>query len=114
MSYGLPSKGSGYSWQTISRLAESAPTAYQVLEWAGIQTRRARRRRLAAHLGWLSAGLAFGSGVAVLLTPRTGPELQRELGRRLKSARDWSVAEARDLRDGLHQPQRESSQAQSL
>ena len=39
-------------------------------------------------LKWLVLGAALGAGLALLLTPKTGKELRRELGRGLRGVRD--------------------------
>lgn len=69
--------------------AANAPNAAELLRWVGLQRRRTRMTRLARGAGWFSAGVALGGGLALLLTPQTGPEMRRRLAAQAKQARDY-------------------------
>ena len=57
--------------------------------------------RAASRAGWIGVGMAVGSGLAMLFTPRSGPEVRERLGEQAKRARDYVAPhedEAQDLR----------------
>jgi hypothetical protein len=70
-------------------LANRAPSPYELLQRIGLERRRSRTRRVAARAGWIGVGMAFGSGLAMLFTPRSGREVREQLGERAKRARDY-------------------------
>jgi hypothetical protein len=74
---------------TISNLASYAPSAYEMLYRLGLERRRSRAMRAASCAGWLGLGMAMGSGLAMLLTPRTGHDMRERLGEQAKRARDY-------------------------
>ena len=74
---------------SIADLATRAPSAYDLLNRIGLERRRSRARRAASCAGWLGVGMAVGSGLAMLLTPRSGPEVRERLGEQAKRARDY-------------------------
>jgi hypothetical protein len=79
----------GHKIMTISKsLAPYAPIAYELLHRIGLDRRRSRAIRLAACAGWIGVGMAVGSGLTLLLTPRSGPEMGDHLGEQGKRARD--------------------------
>ena len=80
---------------TISNLASYAPSAYEMLYRLGLERRRSRAMRAATCAGWLGLGMAMGSGLAMLLTPRTGQDMRERLGEQAKRARDY-VAPSED------------------
>ena len=79
---------------TFAHLASQAPAAYELLNRIGLQRRRHRATRVAARAGWLGAGIALGGGLALLFSPRSGPELRERLGEQAKRARDYVVPRA--------------------
>jgi hypothetical protein len=86
---------------TISNLASYAPSAYEMLYRLGLERRRSRAMRAATCAGWLGLGMAMGSGLAMLFTPRTGHDMRERLGEQAKRARDYvapSEGESHDAR----------------
>jgi len=77
---------------TIANLASYAPAAYELLNRVGLERRSSRATRVAVRAGWIGIGVAVGGGLALLLTPRSGPELRGRLGEQAKRARDYVVA----------------------
>jgi len=76
---------------TIANFASQAPKAYELLHRIGLERRRSRAIRVASCAGWIGVGMAVGSGLTLLLTPRSGPEMRGRLGERAKRARDYVV-----------------------
>jgi len=75
----------------LASLASHAPKAYELLHRIGLEHRRSRAIRVASRAGWIGVGMAIGSGLTMLLTPRSGPEMREHLGERAKRARDYVV-----------------------
>jgi hypothetical protein len=90
----------------LANLASRAPIAYELLHRIGLERRRSRAIRAASCAGWIGVGMAVGSGLTLLLTPRTGPEMREHLGERAKRARDYVVT------NGI-EPARRASAAQA-
>jgi hypothetical protein len=86
---------------TIANLASQAPMAYELLRRIGLERRRSRAVRAATCAGWLGVGLALGGGLAMLLTPRTGPEMRERLGEQAKRARDYVAPGTAGLHEEL-------------
>ena len=84
---------------TISNLASYAPSAYDMLYRIGLERRRSRAMRAASCAGWLGLGMAMGSGLAMLLTPRTGQDMRERLGEQAKRARDYVSSETDETYD---------------
>ena len=76
---------------TIANFASHAPKAYELLQRIGLERRRSRTIRVASCAGWIGVGMAVGSGLTLLLTPRSGREMREQLGERAKRARDYVV-----------------------
>lgn len=74
---------------SLVTLAANAPSANEMLRWVGLQRRRNRISRIAQGAGWFGAGVAIGSGLALLLTPHTGPEMRRRLSGQAQRAREY-------------------------
>ena len=74
---------------TIADLASRAPSAYDLLYRIGLERRRSRALRAASCAGWLGLGMAVGSGLALLFTPRSGPEVRERLGEQARRAREY-------------------------
>jgi len=74
---------------TLSNLSAHAPTAYHLLRQVGLQRRRSRARRAASAAGWVGLGAVLGGGMALLLTPRSGPQMREQLGEQARKARDY-------------------------
>jgi hypothetical protein len=74
---------------TIADLASRAPSAYDLLNRIGLERRRSRAMRAASRAGWIGVGMAVGSGLALLFTPRSGPEVRERLSEQAKRARDY-------------------------
>ncbi len=72
-----------------SLAASRAPSPYEVLYRLGLERRPSAAARNAARAGWVGLGLAVGSGLALLLTPRRGAEMRERLGEQAKRARDY-------------------------
>lgn len=86
---------------SIADLASRAPSAYDLLYRLGLERRRSRARRAASRAGWIGLGMALGSGLAMLFTPRSGSEVRERLGEQAKRARDYVAPhedEGHDLR----------------
>jgi len=75
----------------LANLASRAPIAYELLHRIGLERRRSRAIRAASCAGWIGVGMAVGSGLTLLLTPRTGAEMREHLSDRAKRARDYVV-----------------------
>ena len=75
----------------LANLASRAPIAYELLHRIGLERRRSRAIRAASCAGWIGVGMAVGSGLTLLLTPRTGREMREHLGEHAKRARDYVV-----------------------
>jgi hypothetical protein len=84
---------------TIADLASRAPSAYDLLYRIGLERRRSRAIRAASRAGWIGVGMAVGSGLAMLFTPRSGPEVRERLGEQAKRARDYVAPPEDDARD---------------
>lgn len=74
---------------TIADLASRAPSTYDLLHRIGLERRRSRALRAASCVGWLGLGMAVGGGLAMLFSPRSGPEVRERLGEQAKRARDY-------------------------
>jgi hypothetical protein len=74
---------------SLATLAAHAPSPSELLRWVGLQRRRTRATRLAQGVGWFSAGVALGGGLALLLAPRNGVETRRLLASQAQRARDY-------------------------
>lgn len=79
----------------LADLAAQAPHMVQLLNRVGQRRRRARAARVAQSAGWFGAGIALGTGLAALLTPKSGPELRRRLSTQARRVRNY-VAPAED------------------
>jgi hypothetical protein len=75
----------------IANLASYAPIAYELLHRISLERRRSRALRVASCAGWIGMGMAVGSGLTLLLTPRSGPEMRERLSERAKRARGYVV-----------------------
>ena len=91
---------------TIANLAGLALRTDAVLHRIGLELRRSRAIRVASRAGWIGVGMAVGSGLTLLLTPRTGREMREHLGEHAKRARDYVVT------NGI-EPARRASDAQA-
>jgi len=74
---------------TLANLAAHAPAWYELLHQVGLQRRRSLAARTASRAGWFGLGVVAGSGLAVLLTPRSGPEVRERLSWQARRARDY-------------------------
>jgi hypothetical protein len=74
---------------TLANLAAHAPAWYDLLNQVGLQRRQTAATRAATRAGWFGLGVLAGSGLAVLLTPRSGPEMRQRLGEQAQRARDY-------------------------
>jgi hypothetical protein len=79
---------------SLAALAAHAPSAAEVLHWVGLQRSRSRMARVARGASWFGAGVALGGGLALLLTPHSGPEMRRRLSSQAQRARDYVAPEA--------------------
>ena len=95
---------------TIANLASHAPRAYELLHRIGLEPRRSRAIRAASCAGWIGVGMAVGSGLTLLLTPRSGSEMRERLGERAKRARDHAVTNGSDPADRASTAQTPSSE----
>jgi hypothetical protein len=55
-----------------------------VLAALGLERRRGTMGYLLPAVGYFAAGLAVGAGVALLVTPKSGRQMRRELGDRVR------------------------------
>lgn len=78
---------------SLAALAAHAPSAAEALRWVGLQRSRGRMTRVAQGAGWFGAGVALGSGLALLLTPHNGSEMRRRLSGQAQRARDYVAPE---------------------
>jgi YtxH-like protein len=75
---------------TLTDLVLSLPVPRSVLRTAARALRPARRARATARFEMLGLGLALGAGAALLLAPKSGRELRRQLFARFDgAARDF-------------------------
>lgn len=74
---------------TLANLAAHAPAWSDLLHQVGLERRRSLAARNATRAGWFGLGLIAGSGLAVLLTPRNGPEVRERLGHQARRAREY-------------------------
>jgi hypothetical protein len=74
---------------TIADLASRAPSTFEMLSRIGLERRRSRTVRAASCAGWLGLGMAVGSGLTMLFTPRSGPEVRERLGEQAKRAKEY-------------------------
>ena len=74
---------------TIASFASLAPQAYGLLHRIRPNRRRSRAHRVGSRAGWIGVGMAVGSGLALLLAPRSGPEMRERLGEKGKRAQDY-------------------------
>lgn len=78
---------------TLANVASQLPAWYELLHQVGLERRRNAAARAALRAGWFGLGLVAGGGLAVLLTPRSGPEVRQRLGRQARRARDYVASE---------------------
>jgi YtxH-like protein len=71
---------------TTSRLLQYLPDRDDLANALGL--RPSASASLLAGLGFFGAGMLIGSALALLLTPRTGPELRRDLKQRMDGVMD--------------------------
>ncbi len=74
---------------TMSNLASYAPSAYELLHRIGLERRRSLAGRAAARAGWIGVGMAVGSGLALLFSPRSGPVVRERLADTARRAREY-------------------------
>jgi gas vesicle protein len=63
-----------------------------ILGALGLQTKSSTGAWLLGTLSFFGLGIVVGAGVALMLAPKTGTELRRELGGRIKTVRDRVAA----------------------
>ena len=80
----------------LSTLSHQWPAALHLAERVGLYRQRTLRRRRIERAGLFGAGLAIGSGLAVLLAPRSGPETRRRLRSRLEDAREYVTSDPKE------------------
>jgi hypothetical protein len=78
----------------IANLSHQLPAAFSIAERVGLHRQRTLRRRRIERAGLFGVGLAIGSGLAVLLAPRSGSETRRLLRARMEDAREYVTSEA--------------------
>jgi hypothetical protein len=59
-----------------------------ILGALGLQSKPSATSWAFGTLGLFGLGIIVGAGVALLLAPKTGPEMRREIENRIKSARE--------------------------
>ena len=88
---------------TTARLLQYLPDREDVASALGL--RRTQSASLLMGLGLFGAGVLIGSALALLFTPRSGPDLRRDLKQRMDGVME------RLQRGGLDGEDRESAQA---
>ncbi|MEZ4334780.1 MAG: YtxH domain-containing protein [Myxococcota bacterium] len=73
----------------LSNLATLLPATNELLHRVGLQRRRSRARRTARAAGLFGAGALVGTGIAMLLTPKSGRQVRREIGERARSVKEY-------------------------
>lgn len=73
----------------LSNLATLLPATNELLYHVGLQRRRSRARRTAQAVGLFGAGALFGTGIAMLLAPKSGRQVRREIGERARSVKAY-------------------------
>ena len=58
-----------------------------ILAALGLETKSGFTSRLLGTLGIFGAGLLVGAGAALLLAPKSGPEMREDLGQRFRKMR---------------------------
>ena len=81
---------------TVANFASQALNAYELIYRMGLHRRRSRAIRLASSAGWIGLGMSVGGGLALLLTPRSGPEMRERLGEQGRRARDFLMTNGRE------------------
>jgi hypothetical protein len=95
---------------TIANLATLALRTDALLHRIGLQHHRSRAIRVASRAGWIGVGMAVGSGLTLLLSSRSGPELREQLGRRAQRARDYVATNGSEPPDRASAAQTPSSE----
>jgi hypothetical protein len=77
------------SIESLAEIANQAPHLYKLMSDVGAQRRQRRVARIARDAGWLGAGLVAGAGIVALLTPKTGPEVRRDISDQASRVREY-------------------------
>ena len=80
---------------SLADLAAQAPSVYQMLNRSQMLRRR-RRSSAMQRAGWFGVGVALGTGIATLLTPKTGSEVRRQLSDGARRARQYVAPRDQD------------------
>lgn len=71
----------------------------QVLGLIGLETKRSPSDALLTGLGTFSLGVLVGAGVALLLAPKSGRELRKDLGDKLQTVTEKPIGNGKSLAD---------------
>ncbi len=72
--------------RTASNLIGQLPNRHEVLAALGLETRRSVSADVIQALGFVAAGAIVGASLAILLTPKSGPQMRSELRERVMDA----------------------------
>lgn len=73
----------------------------EILSALGLQSRTTAGQWLAGTLGVFGIGLLCGAGLALLVTPKTGPELRRVITHRIRRAGSPEPGDGHTLESGV-------------
>lgn len=85
----------------VAAIAPGDPVQ-MILGVMNLQRRPSRLTRAALGMGYVVVGAAFGVGTALLLTPKTGPQLRAMIRDGIKDARTEAVRAAESLGTKAH------------
>jgi hypothetical protein len=71
-----------------------------VLAALGLERRRKGWERTLSAVGYVMTGALIGSGVALLFAPKPGREVRKEIGGKMRGARQQTLATAQHLASG--------------
>jgi hypothetical protein len=72
--------------------ARNLPSAEDIINALGLQTRRSNGSDIVSGVALFGAGLLVGAGLALLFAPSSGRELREEIGERAAELRDRATA----------------------
>ena len=98
---------------TIADLASRAPSTFELLSRIGLERRRSRTVRAASCAGWLGLGMAVVSGLTMLFTPRTGPQMRERLGEQAKRAKEYVAPSDESASESLGESRSRSASSTS-
>ncbi len=102
------------AYASLSALAsalKSVTPGRRILGAFGLQRRPSALVSVATNVGIFAAGAAVGAGVAMVLTPQSGPEARQKISKFFKSVRSDAEGVARDVSTAARDAANEVSDA---